>query len=749
MALACFPLSSFNCKPALTSEEKTTLAIWYEKWLIPFSKREDLEGPLLRLTKPIMAALRHAGYHTEREQRRTLSLILVAMHRWQRTYWVWTSVDWLDVIANFGTETRVVCAPRNATSRQILTCACLLIGPEILLSIPKLAHMQDLAGNILGRGAVQEAVTTMQQEGIRLGISANTVKEYMPAYLSEALLLCGSASLTDLTIEVFEKLKEKYSTGAKLMRRAYQPVTRILYNLSVLPYPLVRQQTKFKVQSGVDDDLHPEWLFWIDRWFATSTSARITRMSVKTLLTKAGRWFVASYPGLNSPVQWNREIAAAYVAAVCEMKIGEWAHPRSYTKQQLPKPLKPLSKSAVLSAIRVFFMDCQEWEWFPRSFDPRRSLELPGSIARLIGPDPRDIAAVHWAKLMNAGLKLTKEDIPVFEINRFNGYPTDSPTSWYPFEMVKAITIVWLFSGLRANEIQRLHVGCTRLQEPVQDDTQPGQKMTKPVCILEVPVSKTGTAFSKPVDPVIGEAIDAWLAVRPETTRQVDIKTGGLVNFLFIWRGKQFSKSYINKAIIPLLCQKSGVPEQDARGSISSHRARATIASQLYNAPNGMDTKDLQHWLGHSTPQSTINYIRPYATKLSKAYGDAEFFERNVRMIDVLVDREAIKDGTAAAGQPWLLYDLGHGLCGNPVYDTCPHRMACAKCDFYTPKASAYAQMLEAKTGIVRMKQTLTLQPEEAAALDGDEEKLDELLANLENVPTPQGPTPCELKRGF
>jgi hypothetical protein len=35
--------------------------------------------------------------------------------------------------------------------------------------------------------------------------------------------------------------------------------------------------------------------------------------------------------------------------------------------------------------LRVFFRDCQEWEWFPRRFDPRRCLRAPASVRRLIG----------------------------------------------------------------------------------------------------------------------------------------------------------------------------------------------------------------------------------------------------------------------------------------------------------------------------------------------------------------------------
>ena len=535
---------------------------------------------------------------------------------------------------------------------------------------------------------MQESVRAMQEGGAQLGISKLTVKEYMPAYLSEALLLCGSPFLSDLTIDAFKVLKEKYSFGALLMRRAYQPVTRILHNLNVLPYPLLREQTKFKIQSGIDDDLHPEWLAWINRWFKTSTTALITRKSKRTALAKAGRWFAATYPSGTSPEQWTRETAAAFLSAVSSMNTGEWSHPKSYVRGKPSKPLMPLSKHSLLSAVRSFFLDCQRWDWLPSKFDPGSSLETPPSIRRLIGPRPRVIADHHWAKLLNAGVGMTEKDVPAFLIRRAEDDQSNG-TPWYPFEMVKALTIVWLFSGLRANEIKRLRVGCTRKQSPIEDGFYPQQDETKPVCMLNVPVSKTATEFNKPVDPLVGAAISAWERIRPATNPQCDTKTGEMVDFLFIWRGKQVGSRYINKTIIPLLCQLSGAPTRDVRGSISSHRARATIASQLYNAPGGFDIRDLQYWLGHSSPHSTMHYVEQSVARLSKAYTDADFFGRNVRMIDALIDPDVIRSGAAATGQPWLMYDVGHGICSNVVYDKCAHRMACARCDFYTPKESS------------------------------------------------------------
>ncbi len=306
--------------------------------------------------------------------------------------------------------------------------------------------------------------------------------------------------------------------------------------------------------------------------------------------------------------------------------------------------------------------------------------------------------------------------------------------SFYPLEMLRALAIVWLFAGLRSDELSRLRVGCAR-QQTVVTGEQPEQG--KPLCLLDIPVHKTGRAFTKPVDPLVGEAIAAWEAVRPAQPDLVDPKTGEQVQFLFCYRAKRLSKTYLNKTLIPVLCQRAGIPRADARGSISSHRARSTIASQLFNAREPMTLFELQAWLGHQSPATTQHYVLTSPTKLAQAYKDAGYFSRNVRAIEVLIDQNAITSGAAASGSPWRYYDLGHGWCSYEFFDQCPHRMACARCDFYVPKEGDRGLWLQTRDGLLKMLQEIPLSDEERAAVDGDVQALERLLERLSEVPTP------------
>jgi integrase len=409
------------------------------------------------------------------------------------------------------------------------------------------------------------------------------------------------------------------------------------------------------------------------------------------------------------------------------------------------------SKNALLVCLRRFFSDCQEWGWIPRRFNPVRYLRTPRTIMALLQPDPRIIADDVWAKLLWAGLNLTEDDIPK---SRF--VPGDAGSDYrrrapsYPLEMYRAIAIVWLFAALRNNEIRRLRVGCIRWQSlpdasPTEETPDAPQTPQPTICLLEVPMNKTSGPFVKPVNHVVGEAIESWQRHRPPQAPSLDRKTGERVDYLFSQRGWLISDEFINKRVIPILCRKANVPRQDARGNITSHRARSTIASQLLNSREPMTIYELKEWLGHRCVKSTQQYVKTSPLRLTRAYADADYLERNLRTIQVLIDQEAVKNGDAARGLPWQYYDLGHGYCTYDFFDQCPHRMVCAKCSFYVPKGSSKAQLLESKANLQRMLQAIPLLEDERAAVEDGLEAVEKLLTRLADIPTPAGPTPREL----
>jgi hypothetical protein len=178
------------------------------------------------------------------------------------------------------------------------------------------------------------------------------------------------------------------------------------------------------------------------------------------------------------------------------------------------------------------------------------------------------------------------------------------------------------------------------------------------------------------------------------------------VDFLFPDEMRRVSLTYLDGSIIPMLCRKAGIPINDVRGRITSHRARSTIVSQLFNAKEPMTLFELQEWLGHSSPEATRHYVKITPTKLAKSYVDAGYFAQNIRAIEVLTDQESVRKGWAIT-EPWKFYDLGHRYCSYDFFEQCPHRMACAKCSFYLPNKSTAAALLEGKSNLLRIRQEM------------------------------------------
>ncbi len=630
-----------------------------------------------------------------------------SMVRQHSAFWSWSEEEWKEVITTIAAH----------HARHPLLGVGYLLGCLTKLHEIGISFFQGvLASKVFGHELINDAVTSVYNALKRLGYCS------MPdngerRLVCEALLANRSPFLRDLTLEGLERLRQVSATH--FVKEHMIMLSHALVSLGILTQPLERIQisTPIFIARG-EFGVSPEWLAWCRRWKETVVAPPTTRGNSYIALLKVGRWLNSIHPEIVSPHQWTRELCAEYVAAISKMKIGDYIGFSEclVTRRLIGKPLKPATINGHLGILRKFFRDCQDWGWIGCRFDPTSALRTPPSIISCCGPNPRIIADDIWAKLLWAGLNLEAADLPL----------VCNTTYFYPLEMVRAVVIVWLFTGLRNDEIRRLRVGCIRWQNDSARSTENGAIPSK--------------------GAVCCEAIMALERIRGDQPPGFEEKTGDVVNYLFLHRGRGLGYSYLNNSLIPLLCRKAGIPPSDVRGRITSHRARSTIATQLYNAKEPMSLFELQQWLGHRTPSSTQYYARITPTKLAQSYADAGYFERNIRTIEVLIDRDAILSGATASGAPWQYFDLGHGYCTNSFFVTCPHRMACAKCDFYLPKDSSQAQMLEAKGNLQQMLQKIPLTEDERKAVEEGVEFMEKLCNKLADVPTPAGPTPREIE---
>lgn len=712
------PDPDWDCSPELQPIERDTL-IKLAQYVVGRHKQNwsnCVRQRLSRLIIPLRAALKwmNAASTTTNS---AIHDIILEMHRLEKNYWSWTQDDWLEVLCSSEEVFRKKYGSCGNCRQYVLAIAWLLCGFNRLEAAGCFYHYR-LSVKVFGRPATEAAVNKLQENMQRLGFVAadNNIRNAL--LLS---MLC-QRQVDPEKLEL-ETLKRVITYGPVYMRRSAATLSRIFAAMGLFPAGIDhrilerrRPHGEYRATSNVPE----EWLRWCERWRKTAIKAPSSELSTWYRILQCGRWLKATHPDIHSPADWSRDIALEYVAAVCQMKIGQWSEPRHMYQNRIGQLMTASARAGILQAIRVFFRDLQEWGLIIVRFNPVRTFRLPRAIRASIGPAPRVVADDIWSKLVWAGLNLQEQDLHYGEQLYYR----------YPFSMVRALCVLWLFGGLRRDEILRMRTGCIRWQN---DEHQGGSR----ICLLDVPVNKTSTAFTKPVDPIVGEYIDCWEKERNIQPDQLDLKTGELVSYLFMHKAARISQSYINKSLIPMLCRKAGVPNKDIRGTITSHRARATIASQLFNAREPLGLFELQRWLGHSSPSSTQHYIDITPTKLAGSLSKAGYFERNRRMVSVLIDQDAISSGQMQKGEPWRYYDLGHGLCSYDFFEQCPHRMACAKCSFYLPKSSSEAQYIEGRQNLLKMMQEIPLTDDEQAAVNNDIGATDKLLEKLKNIETP------------
>ena len=273
---------------------------------------------------------------------------------------------------------------------------------------------------------------------------------------------------------------------------------------------------------------------------------------------------------------------------------------------------RPSARRPATSPWRTFFRDCQEWEWIPRRFDPPRALATPRSIAALLGPDPRVIADEVWAKLLWAGLNLEPTTCP-----------SARPGTFYPLELVRAVTLTWLFSGQRSDEIARLRVGCIRWQHDgadIRGDDRrgPGPRRGLPAGRAHPQDRHRVHQAGRPAHGPGHRGLAGGPPRPAEDDRPQDRRAGRLAVRLPGPARRQAPTSTARSSRCSAARPASRPPT--SAGNITSHRARSTIASQLYNAKEPMTLFELQAWLGHRSPQSTQHYAKITPTTLTRAY---------------------------------------------------------------------------------------------------------------------------------
>lgn len=724
--------------PELSPAEKLELGYWVHHNGRGYGIISDATAEALRrLVQPINDTIATLDLPSPYSGRIGLQLILLAMHQRGTSFWAWSSADWIDTIGKSHEEFQQR-FDKPQGRQHLLAFAYVLREFMDFWELP--FEKSGLATKVFGKARVnaeiERVLTIMGEQGY--GVQGDQRYQYR-AVISAAMLSNRSPYLADLTEESLDIARKQIKRNKH--QHGFMALSVALERLGILDRPIQRlnQENRTPGSKGAMEGVDPEWADLCLRWFNTSTLTTTTRDGYFYSLLLAGRWLAQKHPEVTHPNQWTRSLAAEYVGAVNRMVVGEYSKPSRH--QIIGQPFSARTKSGCLAAMRTFFFDCREWEWIEEKFNAQSAFATPKPVKALIQPSPKQIDDTVWAKLLAAGLSFNSDDL-------------DSPNTcgerphWYPAEMIRALAVVWLFCGLRKDDIRSLRVGCIRWIEPDQvkpdGDETPTPDLEGRICLLDIPPGKNGRPHTKAVDAIVGKAIQAWETIRPEQSLFTDRRTSEQVHYLFAYRSQRLGDPYLNKSLIPFLCNQAGVPEQDIHGKITSHRGRHTILTQLSQF---MTIPQLQSWSGHKSTDALMHYLQTTLLKQAEAYQKSDYFKRNQRTFEVLIDREAITTGTAAQGEPWQYHKLSEqGYCVYDFFDHCPHKMACPQCRFYRPNSVVLQKLQQNKANLQKMLIEIELTDDERAAVEEGVQAFDLLCEKLADVQTPEGPTPRQLR---
>ena len=696
---------------ALTEAERALVA----RVLTPFvGQRATSSVELGRLLGPAERAIEASGYRRSSVMRLRVNCVLLrGIERLGMPPQAWSDDEWLEILTLFG------------GTYQLAATAAAVAGYGLRIGRGDRRFYKDLQASKLARrlfgeerfrAEVARLTTVLAAVGYRRAVR----ERHFDHCLADILLWHESPTLDAVTPESWVACP--IGPGARV---SHHRIGIALVQLGILPTGGRIRRKVSQPLCAEDHGMPPEWLAMCLRWRETSPAARATRARHYNAATLAGRWVSKHDSAVRSPADWIADHALAFVAYVAARRVHDDTVGPPRATRFTGQPLASRSKAHLLGSMRLFFGDIQERGWIPRRFDPGRALATPRDIRRSAQSAPRPIDDGYWLKLRAAALSLTLADTAQLG-SRTGGQA-------YPFELVRAVAVVWAFSGCRANEIARLELACTYTEHvPEQVDPSSGEMLPAfEQTMLRVPVNKTTGEFVKPVEAPLGEAIERWRQLRPAQAALPDPITGRPTYFLFCFRGQRVATSFVNASTIPMLLRKAELPANDTRGRITCHRGRATMATRLYNPSSGFASLEAMRWLGHARLESGQHYIELSPVRLMTA------FHRSTKLTEELRCVRALVDGRAELGGPVLRYDLGHGWCTNPAYAACAHRMACARCSFYEP-AEAFAPLLAAQSGrFVEVLQRLDLTEDERAAVEGDAENVERLRLSLAGQKTP------------
>ena len=711
--------------------------------------RRRAEATLARLAQPL-----HDVYRLRRAEAstrpRATRVMFAQLHRRGTAFWQWSAQEWCDVVgvtAESFEAANGLPQLRNGLRPHLLDVAYLLCGFEQFGPIWTATAFHPMARVVFGADVLDEQIARLDAVLANDGYASGhvSVKQRHQA-LAFLLLLNRSPWLDDLCWAALERAASMASTRAASI--ILGKIARALVRLGILA-PSADAAARDPFPLGPSDGVPNEWYAWYRAWRATGSRGLAPRVArhYGGYVLYAGRWLARRHPDVVSPEQWTEELALAMRTAVLEetndVFISASGRRDLQRRGQTGQRLSYAAISQFLAALRRFFRDLQTKAHavdgaparrIPRRFDPREALATPEHVEKaLAGSEPRDIALPIWQRLAIQAARLTETDL--------------GPTPWWPFSAVQALALLWVSTARRPNELLRLRVDCVRTQwEPEMRDESGdrlpsgtevvGEEHGAKVSYLHIPSSKYGGPGWIWIPKYTADAIARWQAERGQTRSALfDQKDREFAQLLFVHRGKGMGLPFLNRRLIPLLCDKAGVAPRDAEGAYTAHRGRSARISMLHAC--GLELEDLAAYAIHKNTETIKKYARRNPIHLHRRVAQADTLST---LIEGLYDPEA-----AAQGAPSVRWFLGYDadgtpqFCGLPAHHTCPHRMDCLRCGLFI--GGEQARLVHDAPNLLRVTAEVPMTEVQRLLDQGQREAAARALEACKQVPPPVPPS--------
>jgi len=344
-------------------------------------------------------------------------------------------------------------------------------------------------------------------------------------------------------------------------RVAFHPYWAALHLLRIVLYHRGQVATaprKYYALEAPPPTVHPAMEAVAERYLARRrlTSRPSTLTSIRVALRRFIVWIVDAYPAVRSFAAVTREHVMEYAGAL-----------DGTTSGQTGRLLAPTYKQSLLSGLSAFFRETAAWGW---DEVPGRPLLGVGDLPKMPHRVPRYIPDHELARLMDAIRAL-------------------------PCPYQRAALLIARWSGARRGEIQRLALDGL---DAYPDGTPR----------LRIPAGKTYSERIIPLAEEAAAAIRVVRALRTEDRGFRDDLTGEVTRHLFMWHGTMISQKYLFETPLAQACRASGLLGADGKPTVTAHRFRHTVGTQL--AEGGATLHTIMRVLGHTSASMSMVYAQ-------------------------------------------------------------------------------------------------------------------------------------------